>query len=41
MDYDTKTQEVYWVETKAEGQDNGTLYKTSLGGGDKIGNVKQ
>ena len=28
VDYDTKTQEVYWVETKSEGQDNGTLYKT-------------
>merc|ERR1712223_2321750 len=36
VDYDRKTQEIYWVETKAEGQDNGTLYKTSLGGGDKI-----
>ena len=36
VDYDTKVQEIYWVETALEGQNNGTLYKTSLGGGEKI-----
>ncbi len=36
VDYDTKEQEVYWVETESKNQQNGTLYKTSLGGGEKI-----
>ena len=35
VDYDTKNQEIYWVETTKKGQSNGTLYKTSLGGGEK------
>ena len=36
VDYDIKNNDIYWVETDKENQDNGTLYKTSLGGGDKI-----
>ena len=35
VDYDTKNHEIYWVETKGADQSNGTLYKTSLGGGEK------
>ena len=35
VDYDVKTQEIYWVETKNADESNGTLYKTSLGGGEK------
>ena len=35
VDYDVKTQEIYWVETKNSDESNGTLYKTSLGGGEK------
>ncbi len=29
VDYDVKTQEIYWVETKNADESNGTLYKTS------------
>ena len=36
VDYDIANHDVYWVETEEEDQTNGTLYKTSLGGGDKI-----
>ena len=36
VDYDNKYKNIYWVETEQEGQTNGTLYQTSMGGGDKI-----
>lgn len=31
-----KEKDIYWVEVNEEGDTNGTLYKTSLGGGEKI-----
>ena len=36
VDYDLENKEIYWTEVDSEGQENGTLYKTALGGGEKI-----
>ena len=36
LDYDEKEQKIYWVETAGEDDINGTLYMSSVGGGDKI-----
>ena len=36
VDYDIKNQEIYWTETEDGKQFNGTLFKTKLGGGEKI-----
>ena len=36
VDFDIENNEIYWVEVEKEGDTNGTLYKTSLGGGEKI-----
>ena len=36
VDYDIDKNNIYWTETMDSKQMNGTLYKTSLGGGDKI-----
>lgn len=36
VDYDAKNNDIFWVEVEAEGQFNGTLYRTPLGGGDKV-----
>ncbi|XP_040583657.2 LOW QUALITY PROTEIN: low-density lipoprotein receptor-related protein 2 [Lepeophtheirus salmonis] len=36
VDYDIKNQEIFWVETEMGDQTNGTLYRTKLGGGEKI-----
>ena len=36
VDFDIENNEIYWVEVEKEGDTNGTLYKTSLGGGEKV-----
>ena len=36
VDYDAKEQVIYWVEMKDKDDDNGTLYYSHIGGGDKI-----
>ena len=36
VDYDAKEQIIYWVEMANKGDNNGTLYFSHIGGGDKI-----
>ena len=36
LDYDEKEQKIYWVETAGEDDNNGTLFMSSVGGGDKV-----
>ncbi len=35
IDFDAQKQIIYWTEVEKEGQNNGTLYKSNLGGGEK------
>lgn len=36
VDYDIDQQEIYWTEIEEERQTNGSLFRTPLGGGEKI-----
>ena len=40
VDFDIQKNEIYWVEVEKEGDTNGTLYKTSLGGGEKASQIR-
>ena len=36
VDYDTSKQTIYWTETENDDDNNGTLFMSHIGGGDKI-----
>lgn len=36
VDYDTQEQLIYWTETENKDDNNGTLFMSHIGGGDKV-----